>query len=140
MTAAVNVNSSPSSKADFLANAREAFGLALPDWIETLANESNRTSATSVAKRLGYSVAVVSSVCRGNYKGDLGAVEAKVRGVFMGALVECPVLGEIGRDQCLEEQKKKHIGTSAIRTALFQKCRSGDCPHSRLKVEGGSHG
>ncbi|MBY6244111.1 transcriptional regulator [Methylosinus sp. Sm6] len=139
MNTAVNVNNSP-SKADFLANAREAFGEALPDWVETLANESNRASATAVAKRIGYSVAVVSAVCRGKYGGDLAAVEAKVRGAFMGALVECPVLGEIGRDQCLEEQKKKHIGTSQTRTALFHACRSGDCPHSRIKSEGGVHG
>lgn len=140
MTTAVNVNSSPSSKTDFLANAREAFGDALPDWVEVLANEANRTSATAAAKRIGYSPSVVSGICRGKYeKGDWEKVEAKVRGVFMGALIECPVLGEIGRDQCVDEQKKKHIGTSALRTALYHKCRSGDCPHSRLKVDGGAN-
>ncbi|MBG0809887.1 transcriptional regulator [Methylosinus sp. H3A] len=138
---AVNLNnSSPSKSADFLANAKEAFGDALPDWVETLANEANRTSATAVAKRIGYSVAVVSGVCRGKYGGDLPAVEAKVRGVFMGALVDCLILGEIGRDQCLGEQKKKHVGTSAVRTALFHACRSGECPHSRIKpTDGGAN-
>lgn len=142
MTTPVNLNnSSPSKSADFLVNAKEAFGEALPDWVETLANEANRTSATAVAKRIGYSVAVVSAVCRGKYQGDLAAVEAKTRGVFMGAIVECLVLGEIGRDQCLAEQKKKHVGTSAVRTALFHACRSGECPHSRIKQgDGGPNG
>jgi len=128
-------NPNTSNKTDFLANARDAFGEALPDWIEIVARESNRTSATAVAQRLGYSTAVVSSLVRGKYGGDLGAVEARVRGVYMGEEVGCPVLGEIGRDQCLDEQKKKHIGTSQIRTALFHACRGG-CANSRLKTEG----
>ena len=132
LNAPVNLNA---SKTDFLVNAREAFGEALPDWIEIVARESNRTSATAVAARLSYSTAVVSSLCRGNYKGDLGAVEARVRGVYMGELVECPIIGEIARDHCIEEQGKKHIGTSQIRTALFHACRSG-CANSRLKTEG----
>jgi len=132
MTAAVNLNISSRKDVDFLENAREAFGDALPDWIETLAQEANRSTATAVARRIDYSTAVVSSICRGNYKGDWGKVEAKVRGAFMGAIVECPVLGEIGRDRCLAEQKMKHIGTSATRTALFHACRAG-CAHSRIK-------
>ncbi|MBY6243917.1 transcriptional regulator [Methylosinus sp. Sm6] len=139
MSAAVNLNTSSRKDVDFLANAREAFGAVLPDWIETLATMANRTSATAVAKRIDYSTAVVSSVCRGSYKGDWGKVEAKVRGAFMGELVECPVLGEIGRDRCLAEQKKRHIGTSATRTALFHACRGG-CAHSRIKSEGGANG
>ncbi|MBY6244102.1 transcriptional regulator [Methylosinus sp. Sm6] len=140
MSTDVNVNSLPSRKvADFLANAREAFGDALPDWIEAAANEANRTSATAFGKRIGYSPAVISALCRGKYDGDLAAVEAKVRGLLMGAQVECPVLGEIGRDHCIDEQKKKHVGTSAIRTALFHACRGG-CAHSRIKNEGGVHG
>lgn len=138
MTMSVNLNNS-TTKADFLANATEAFGDALPDWVETLANEANRTSATAVAKRIGYSVAVVSAVCRGKYQGDLSSVEGKVRGVFMGAQVECPAMGEIGRDQCLEEQKKTHIGTSSLRTAIYHACRAG-CPHSRIKTDGGANG
>jgi hypothetical protein len=138
MNMAINVKSSPSSqKTDFLANARAAYGDALPDWVEVLAMEANRTTGALAGKRIGYSGSVVTSVCRATYNGDLGAVEAKVRGAFMGAAVECPVLGEIGRDSCLDEQKKKHIGTSAMRTALFHACRGG-CPHSRLKTEGGA--
>ncbi len=135
MTLSVNVTSSPQQKTDFLAIARESFGEALPDWVEVMAIEATRTSATSVAQRLAYSVAVISSVCRAKYAGDLGKVEARVRGVFMGELVDCPVLGEIGRSHCLDEQAKKHVGTSATRTALFRACRAG-CANSRLKLEG----
>lgn len=118
-------------KTDFLAIARASWGADLPDWIEQLAQEATRTSGAAVAMRLGYTAPVISGVIRRSYAGDLIAVEQKFRGAFMGATVECPVLSEIGRDRCLEEQKKNFIGTSAVRTKLFRACRSG-CPHSRL--------
>jgi hypothetical protein len=153
MSTAVNVNSLPSKLTievdagarnlgagakwtDFLANAREAYGEALPEWVEALAIEANRTTGAAAGRRIGYSGSVVTSVCKATYAGDIGAVEAKVRGALMGATLECPVLGEIGRDRCLDEQKKRHVATSAVRTALFHACRSG-CQHSRLKSEGG---
>ncbi len=137
MSTAVNLNSLPSKlTTDFLANARDAYGDALPDWVEALATEANRTTGAAAGKRIGYSGSVVTSICKATYGGDVGAVEVKVRGALMGATLDCPVLGEIGRDLCLDEQKKRHVGTSAVRTALFHACRGG-CEHSRLKSEGG---
>jgi hypothetical protein len=138
MTMAVNLNHSQKFKS-FLANAREAYGDALPDWVEVLAKEADRTSGAATAKRIGYSGSVVTSVCKGAYGGDLGSVEAKVRGAFMGSVVNCPIMGEIPRDRCMNEQAKRHIGTSELRTALFHACRGG-CEHSRLKVAGGVDG
>lgn len=133
MTEAVNLNP---SKTSFIGNAREAFGEALPDWIEALAREADRTTGAAAGNRIGYKGgSIVTSICRGNYNGDWKAVEARVRGALMGELVECPVLGEIARDHCLDEQKKRHIGSSQIRTQLFHACRGG-CAHSRLKTEG----
>lgn len=129
MSAAVNVN-----RIDFVANAREAWGEALPVWVEILATEAARTSASAVAKRIGYSVTVVSMVIRANYAGDIGKIEAKVRGVYMGELVDCPVLGEIERDRCVNEQGHKFSATSALRTMLYRACR-GACPHSRITKE-----
>ena len=123
------------SDTDFLANARDGWGDPPPDWIVRLAEECTRTSASEVAKRLDYSVAVVSSALLGNYKGSLRKVEAKVRGAFMGAVVDCPVLGEIERDRCETEQGRKFFGTSANRARLYRACRGG-CPNSRLKGGG----
>ena len=118
-------------KPDYLTIARAAWGADMPDWIESLATEAMRTSGAVVATRLGYTAPVISGVIRRNYPGDLATVEAKFRGAYMGATVECPVLSEIGRDRCLDEQKKNFWGTSAVRTRTFRACRSG-CPHSRL--------
>jgi hypothetical protein len=127
MTAPVNVN-----KTDFVGNARRNWGDALPDWILVLAEEATRTNGVAAAKRLSYSPAVVTQVINATYRGDLGAVEERVRGALMGVEVECPILGDIARDRCLDEQKKKFRGTSAVRTRLYIACRGG-CANSRLK-------
>jgi hypothetical protein len=131
--AAVNVNG---GKTDFLANARKGWGETPPDWVTRLAEECARSSASEVARRLDYSVAVISGVVLGSYKGDLHKVEAKVRGAYMGMMVECPILGEIERDRCIGEQGHRHSATSANRARLYRACRAG-CEHSRLKREGG---
>jgi len=131
---AVNVN--PRGKTDFLANARKGWGETPPDWIVRLAEECERTSASDVARRLGYSVAVISGVVLASYKGDVGKVEAKARGAYMGELVDCPILGEIERDRCIAEQSHRHAATSANRARLYRACRDG-CEHSRLRKESG---
>lgn len=128
MSATVNLNGGA-----YAAIARDAWGATMPDWVAILAEECDRTSAAAVCARIKYSPPVLSEVLRGKYKGALGKVEAKVRGAFMGATVDCPVLGEIGRDHCLEEQKRRHIGTSAIRTKLTRACPR--CVHARIEKE-----
>lgn len=123
------------TKVDFAAKALAAYGDALPDWVEELAAEATATSLKAAAKKIGYSDAVLSHVFSGSYSGDLARVEEKVRGALMGVTVMCPVLGEIGRDHCLDQQKMPFSATSSIRSKLYRACRSG-CPHSRLKKEG----
>lgn len=121
-------------KVDFLAKSKEAWGEELPDWVAELAREAGRTTSALAAKRIGYSGAVLSHVFANNYAGDIKRVEAKVRGALMGENVVCPIVGEIGRDRCLDEQKMGNTGASSIRTRLFHACRGG-CPHSRLTTE-----
>lgn len=120
------------TKVDFAAKARLAYGAALPDWIAELAAEATRTSLTRTAKRLGYSDSVLSYVLSGNYTGDIGRVEQKVRGALMGLMVYCRVHGEISRDRCLNEQRMGNTGASSIRAQVYRACRDGLCPHSRL--------
>lgn len=130
MSAPINPNAplKRAEKTDFVANAREAWGDAMPDWVLVLAEAATAKSATDVARRLDYSTAVVSSVCRNRYAGDLSRVEAKVRGVLMSETVDCPVLGDINRGTCIDEQAKKFFGTSAVRTRLYRACPA--CQHS----------
>ncbi|MEX2480236.1 MAG: transcriptional regulator [Gammaproteobacteria bacterium] len=118
-----------------LANARAAWGEAIPEWIVRLAEAADQSSQTRIAKRLGYSGSVVSQVIRHSYKGDYGAVEQAVKGAFMAETVDCPVLGELASDTCGRHQRHaRHFSAgSSMRVALYRTCR-GDCPHSRLQT------
>lgn len=103
----------------------------LPDWILALAREVNAGGMKEIAKRLGYSLSVVSEVLSGTYRGDLGRVEHMVRGALMGAIVLCPVLDEIGRDRCRHEQSAPFRATNSTRAHLRRACRT--CPNREVK-------
>lgn len=105
-----------------LERARAAWGAKTPDWIVALAGECDRSSQGRVARRLGISAAVVNQVLGGAYKGRLDRVEARVRGEFMGATVQCPVLGEISRRDCISNQTLKFRPTNPLRVALRKAC------------------
>lgn len=132
MSAPVNVTARERRR--FVDVAQAAWGEATPDWVRILAEEVDRTTQTATAKRLGYSSSVVSQTLGKSYAGDLSSVEQAVRGALMGATVECPVLGEIGRDMCLDEQRMPAAATSAMRMQLWRACRAG-CPHSKFRSE-----
>ena len=104
-------------------------------WLQRLADECEAApNQGAVARAIGYSPTVVSQVLNGRYPGDLGAVEAAVRGAFFGATVECPVLGELPENRCLEEQRRRLLTSSPQRVQLYRACRAG-CPHSRIGGE-----
>ena len=127
------------STTDFVAKANLAFGGAPPDWVMTLAAEATGIGLSGAGKRVGYSPAVVSTVISNTYKGNWSRVEETVRGALMGATVDCPVLGEIGRDRCLKEQKEPFRATSSMRARIFHACRAG-CPHAQRTSQGDHNG
>lgn len=123
-------------KVDFVAKARTAYPAGVPDFVEALAWEANRTSLAATAKAIGYTGGLVSAVIANKYGAGTERIETMVRGALMHETVVCPILGEIGRDRCLDEQGKSNRATSSIRSKLYRACRNG-CPHSRIKTEGG---
>ena len=115
--------------------ARARWGDPPPDWIVALARACERETQAKVARRLGYSDAVVSSVLKGNYRGDHAAVETAVRAQLQAAAVTCPVLGEIALARCLAEQSRPLQATSGLRVRLYRACRT--CPNNRIdRTEG----
>ncbi len=104
------------------------------EWRERLAEECKRLSQAKVARRIGYSPAVINQVLRGSYKGDLRAVQKAVEGALMGATVQCPILGELPANRCLEIQAQPFAATSPTRVMLHHACRNG-CPNSRIGAE-----
>lgn len=112
-------------------NARESWGDDLPGWVLVLAEQCDRASQKKAADAIGYSSAVVNQVLKKSYTGDLTAVEKAVRGAFLNATVECPILGDLALHHCLQYQRAKFSATNQLRVRLYRACRNG-CPHSKL--------
>lgn len=94
-----------------------------PDWLTVLREHSApKGGQARTAERIGYSPAVVSQVLKGTYKGDLKAVQTKVEGALMGLTVECPVVGELPRNRCLEYQQRPFAATNNLRVQLSRAC------------------
>ena len=96
-------------------------------WMEALKKACDETSQAEVARTLGRSPAQINQVIKGTYNADLTRIEEAVRGAFMHETVACPVLGELEKHRCQEEQKKTFIGTSPLRIQIYRACRT--CPH-----------
>ncbi len=113
--------------------ALAGWGAPLSDWMEALvvACEGSHSQA-AVAQRLGITSSYLTQVLGRTYRGPYDRVEAAVRGAYMGETVICPVLGEIGRDRCRDEQRRPFAVTSSVRARLFRACHGG-CPHYRGK-------
>ncbi len=111
-----------------LETARSAWGAAMPDWIEVLAARCDRASQARVAAELGRSASLVNQVLKARYKGDLSAVEDRVRGRFMDGRQTCPALGTIRLDECQDWRQKarRFVNTNTLRVRMFQAC--GECP------------
>jgi len=118
----------------FIEKAALAWGEAMPEEVRILATFADARSATKAAEAIGYSPAVVSHLFANRYPGDLPNVFERIRGALMGHEVTCPVLGDIRRDRCLDEQAKPFAASSAARARLYRACRTG-CPHSRLSSD-----
>lgn len=120
---------------DQVAKARTAWGEAMPPEVLALATACRSETSHAVARCLGYSDAVISQVLANRYgngrPGDLPKFFAKVRGVYLGEMVRCPILDEIGRDQCLTEQARPFAATNSTRVQLFHECKR--CEHRQQK-------
>lgn len=86
--------------------ARAGWGMDLPDWIAHLASACDLTSQSAVAREIGYSAATVSTVLSANYRGNLEAIEEKVRVHIIRETVRCPALGLIEKKICETWRRK----------------------------------
>ncbi len=106
------------------------WGPDVPDWVMALAEACAREPQGTVGKRIGYAGSTVSLVLSNTYTGDLPALAQMVRGALMAETVDCPVLGEIGRDQCRREQKTPFRATNSTRARLYRACKA--CPNREV--------
>jgi len=105
------------------------------EWHQELVKVAERLSQSQIAGRLDVSTAMVSQVLNGKYKAHrVSGFKEKFQGAFMGYCVNCPVVGELARDRCLEFQKREFCATNPTRVQLYHACRSG-CEHSRIPTK-----
>jgi hypothetical protein len=111
--------------------ASDAWGSPLPDWIEVVARKCLEMPQTKVAHRIGYSPAVISQLLRKRYKGNVSGIEDAVRGAWMGATVDCPVVGTMRSDVCRDWQRKakEFKPTNSNRARMYWAC--ANCPRNQ---------
>lgn len=97
-------------------------------WLDLLRNAVSGASLRKVGERIGYSPAVVSTVLAGTYKGNLQAVQKAVEGALMGAVVDCPVIGELELQRCVEHQRATFRSTNPTAVQLHRTCPT--CQHN----------
>lgn len=113
-----------------LEKARRLWGKNIPDWVEGLAKACMASSQNKVAKAMGYSGSLISTVLANKYPGDLERVEAVYRGIYERAVVECPEQGEMTLNVCRDWRSKlsKFNPANSQNVMMFRACRI--CPHN----------
>ncbi len=111
------------------------WGEAAPDWVIRLAAECDKTSQSKVAAQLNRSPALVSTVLRRKYAGDMAAVEEVVRGVYLGGTVVCPAQGTISTAVCRDwmQLARSYSNQTSERVRMYRACRA--CPRLRKEDE-----
>ncbi len=115
-----------------VAAARRAWGEAAPEWIIVLAEACDQASQAAVARQLGVSGTQINQALKNIYAGRLDRLEQKARGTLMNECVACPVLGEITRRRCIDEQGRPYAATNALRVELRRACPR--CQHRNSKA------
>ena len=108
--------------------AKQSWGKASPEWVITLANACDRSSQAAVARQLGVSGAMINQALRNTYTGRMDKLEQRVRGELMNERVNCPVLGDITKRRCIDEQSREYAATNALRVELRRACPR--CEHN----------
>lgn len=104
--------------------ARRAWGENMPEWIEVLAIECDKSSQNKVAAKIGKSAAAVSQVLQNVYPGSVENIEAVVRSMLMNSTHSCPFYGSILAKDC-EVYRRRPFNSSGnpAKTRLFKACR-----------------
>jgi hypothetical protein len=105
------------------------------DVLAILQEQVKGKSQVEIATELGISTSTVSKAIHNKFQGALDTFCARVRGLWGGQSVECPVLGHINAKVCLDQQKQGGW-SNPMRAALTRSCKS--CPN-RQTTNGGQH-
>ena len=93
-----------------------------------LASHIDARGLKATARLVGYSPATLSQVCHQKYFGNLARIETRVTGTLLGETLNCPVLGPMRRDVCLDWQAKPRSAASSLNIRMRAACAA--CPQS----------
>lgn len=99
----------------------------MPDWVYALADACDNASVRKVAVKLDASPAIISLAIN-NQRENLEFIKERVENTLMASIVSCPILGVMGKTDCLQEQVKPFLPASPLRSRIYRACRSG-CPN-----------
>lgn len=105
-------------------------------WLTVLREACRAATQATVAHKLGVSPAMISQALKQVYKGDMARLQARVEGVLMNQVIDCPVIGALAKHKCQEHQARdgRFATANPLNMDLYRACRSG-CPHSKLPKE-----
>ncbi|MFM9902162.1 MAG: hypothetical protein ACKVOT_14215 [Polaromonas sp.] len=81
-------------------------------------------SQTKVAEALSVTGPVVSMLLADKYPGSVEQMAQRIRGEFMAETVLCPVMGNLSKRSCLDNQALPQAFTNPVRAALGRACKS----------------
>lgn len=90
---------------------------------------ANAGSQSKVAIELGVSAAVISTLLKNKYTGNVATMAQRIRGKYLLETVTCPVYGTLSGHSCLEFQARPVAFTNPLRAALGRACKT--CPNRK---------
>lgn len=105
------------------------------DVLALVRDKFKHASGTELAAELGVSPSAISQAVHDKFRGNVERFAARVRGVWGGDTVLCPVLGDINTKVCLDQQGRPVIHTNPMRVSLARACKT--CPHKQAPTSGG---
>lgn len=99
------------------------------DVLTILQQQSERLTQPQMAEALNISTAYVNQALQDKFRGNVDRFAARVRGLWGGSTVACPVLGSINTKVCLDQQAKAKSAayTNPMRVAVARACKT--CPN-----------
>lgn len=100
-----------------------------PEWITELRQMCLEASQQKIAKAMGYSASTINQILQGSYGAKrLAGVEKAFNGAFKSRQVSCPILGDIGAQDCRRYQRRPYVNSNYHRARLYKACKS--CPNN----------
>ena len=110
-----------------LDKAQKSWGKDIPSWVVVFAKACDESNQKIVSQKTGYSTTAVNQVISKKYPGgNYKNIKKATEGAFLSDTVECPILGDLPSNNCMENQRKPFSSANSQRVRLYKACRKCD--------------